>query len=247
MKVISVANRKGGVGKTTVALNIAYELSKKGFRVLTIDLDEQCDLTKVLLEKVDDSGISQIIEKQIGIEDTIYTVYDQLDMISGSKDVVHISSTSENMSIKDALDLVKEEYDYVLIDHPPNLNEASLQGLLASDNVLIVTDVEAFGMVNLSDLVDDLLAISSELNPNLKILGIVANKVDLRRNLTKKKLKELEDTLGDDLFETYISNDTSIPTSHDSKVPVREIPWRSRVVNQFVEVTNELLKRVGDL
>lgn len=91
--------------------------------------------------------------------------------------------------------------------------------------MLIVTDVETFGLTNLNDLVEDILAISSELNSNLSIVGIIANKVDLRRNLTKKKLGQLQLAMKEELFETYISNDTSIPTSHDEGVPVRQIPW----------------------
>lgn len=90
-------------GKTTVALNIAHELSGKGYRILTIDLDDQCDLTKVLLEKVDDDGIAKALKNQIDVQDTIYTTYDNLDIILGSRELIHINTSSFMLTIKHIL------------------------------------------------------------------------------------------------------------------------------------------------
>jgi chromosome partitioning protein len=245
MKTISIVNRKGGVGKTTVALNIAYEMSRKGLNVLALDLDDQCDLTKCLLEKVEEQGIVDVLENRIAAQDALYTTYENLDCLPGSRDIVHLDNEGSNMTVQEILDSLSDEYDFVIIDQPPNLNEASLQGLIASDEVVIVTDVETFSMDNLDDLMEDLVSVKSELNQKLRIAGIIVNKVDLRRNLTKKKLAELNDVLGDYLFEATISNDTAVPTSHDAKVPVRQLWWRSRVVSQFAAITEELLERIG--
>lgn len=246
MKVISIVNRKGGVGKTTVALNLAYELSRIGFKVLAIDLDDQCDLTKILLQGVEDKDIKDVMENQISLDDVTYETYKGLYGILGSRDIVHIES-HDSYGLKKELSNHQDNYDFVIIDHPPNINEASLQGLLASDEVLIVTDVEAFGMENLSNLLEDLIAIKDDMNNDLRITGVVANKVDLRRNLSKKKLTELQQSLGKDVFKTYISNDTAVPTAHNEQVPVRKIGWRSRVVGQISTITEELLERVGDV
>lgn len=235
MKTISIINKKGGVGKTTAAVNIAYELSIRGFNVLTIDLDDQCDFTKVMLEEVMKVGIKDVLEKKTNISNVSEEIYDRLFVVSGSRDLNHFKVKDDKPILKKCLKHKNLKHiDYVIIDHPPNLNEASLQGLIASDIILIISDVEAFGIENLNPLLDDLIAICFEMNKDIQIAGVVANKVDMRRSLTKRKLKELEETLGDSFFKTYISNDTAIPTAHDLKIPVRNLHWRVVQSNNFL-------------
>ncbi|CAM4221180.1 ParA family protein [Paenibacillus alkaliterrae] len=249
MKIISISNNKGGVGKTTLTVNLAFELIRRGYVVLLVDLDDQCDLTKIYRPPGDVTpDILSLLQGRCAITDAHVEVADNLHLVPGSSDLFHFGFTqNERILLELFSDKEFEDVDFVLIDHPPNLNEAALVGYTASDEVLIVTDPEAFGVQNLDQMFDRLEQIKDAMNPSLHILGIVVNKVDLRRNLTSKMLKDLSSVLGDTLFSTWNSNDTAIPTSLYAGKPVRTLHWRSRTVDQFSKITEELLERMGYL
>lgn len=152
MKIISIANRKGGVGKTVISGNIAYELSKKGYLVLMVDLDSQCDLSKIYLPKSYEGGnIFQLLRQQCPLADACVEVGENLYLIPGSRDIVHFDFRgSEGILLHYLKDTdLLGEVDFVIIDHPPALSESALAGFVASDEVVIVSDAEAFGVANL--------------------------------------------------------------------------------------------------
>lgn len=247
MKVISITNAKGGVGKTTVTVNLAYELRQRGHFVLLIDLDDQCDLTKIYRPTDTTSpDILQVLQGQNHILDACIEADENLYLIPGSKNLSHFSFTQNEQLLREHLsDEYLRNFDFVLIDHPPTLNEATLTGYIASDEIIIVTDPEAFSVKNLGQMLDNLFHIQATMNPELRILGILVNKVDMRRSLTKTMLTDLEVAFGDSLFKTWISNDTAIPTSLKLGLPLRKLHWRSRTVDQFSALSFEALERMG--
>ena len=196
--VISIANCKGGVGKTTLTANIAYELAFQGHSVALLDLDNQCDLSKIYLPE-DHHGptIMDVLQKQCTLSNALVQVEENLYLIPDSRD--------------------------------------------------IVSEAEAFSVMNLSQLLEDIAAIKSTFRPELRVLGIVMNKIDLRRNLTKKTLKACHEAFGQPqtILRTTISIDTAIPNAHAQKIPVRKLHWRSRTVSQFSELTHEILERMS--
>lgn len=246
MKTISITNAKGGVGKTTVTINLAYELQRLGHLVLVIDLDDQCDLTKIYCPTEDTSlNILDVLQGQCHIFDACLEVEPNLYIIPGSKDLKHLSLANSEYALRDYL---KNEYfcnfDFVLLDHPPTINEATLAGYAASNEVLIVVETEPFSILNLNHLLENLSHIQETMNPDLHVLGIVANKVDMRRSLAKRILENLSHTFPIALCNTWISNDTAIPTSLNEGLPVRKLHWRSRTVEQFKSLALELLERM---
>lgn len=251
MKTISIANRKGGIGKTTLAVNISYELSRLGYQVVIVDLDGQCDLTRIYYPGIstDEDDIWDLLTQRCDIEDCIYEVYENLYLIPGSKNIVHLSNTDENI-LKNQIDrlenflIYEKNIDFVIFDHPPNINEAALLGFVASEEVLIVLEPESLCVHNIGDLLSDLESIKREMNPNLHILGMVINRVDMRRNLTEKMVETIRATFREELFDTYISNNTAIPTSLHEGVPVRKLKWRGRSIRQFSSLTDEIIERV---
>ena len=247
MITISIANCKGGVGKTIVAANLAWELARLGYLTLMVDLDPQCDLSKVYRrESQDGPNIFRLLRGECAVEEACLEVADNLYLVAGSRDTIHFDDKNGEKVLANCLkDETLAEVDFVIIDHPPTLSEYTLAGFVASDAVLIVTDTESFSMRNLGHLFENLLGIKATMHPTLSILGIVANKVDQRRKLTGIMLQELERTFGECVFSSRISYDTAIPISIRRGQPLRRLDWRSRTIGQFQELTHEVLERVG--
>jgi len=165
MKIISIANRKGGVGKTVISGNIAYELSKMEYVVLMMDLDSQCDLSKIYRpDGYEGNDIFHLFRQQCRLDDACVEVGDNLYLIPGSRNIVHFDFRGSEGII--LLHYLKQEclkdVDFVIIDHPPALSESALAGFVASDEVVIVSE---FSVANLGQLLDDLAHIQEVMNP----------------------------------------------------------------------------------
>lgn len=247
MKIISIANRKGGVGKTMLSANIAYELSRLGYLTIMLDLDPQGDLTKLYCPKKIKSGnIFDLLCKRKGIADCLLPIYDNLYLIPGSRDLAYLNFGGAESVIKEEIkdNVLLDEVDFVIIDHPPALNEAVVAGLIASDEVLVLSDAEIFGMSNLDDLFNDLAKIQHEWNENLHVMGLVINKIDFRRNLTKVLLKEAQREFNTFIFSTGVNYDTAVPMSAYRNIPLRKLDWHSRALTQVTEIVSEMLERM---
>lgn len=247
MKVLSISNEKGGVGKTVISANLAWELARKGYLVITIDLDQQADLTKLFLREAPEGylDIQDVLQGICTIEEVCAHVTDNLYLIPGSPDIKHFDLKNSETLLRRALKAEGlEEVDLVIIDHPPSTSEASLLGHVAATDVLIVTDTEEFSVQNISSFVEELDHIQKTMNPALKVLGVVANRVDMRRGLTRAILKELEATFGMGFFQTRVSNNTAVPTSIHQRKAVRELIWSSPVLKQLKSIADEVEERM---
>ena len=247
MKIISVANRKGGVGKTVVSANLAHELARRGYVTLLLDLDPQCDLTKYCLQEQTDSGnVFQLLRRQCSIESCCVEVRNNLYLIPGSREINNLDARGSQSVLRRRLEEGNylSEVDFVIVDHPPALSFPSLTGFTASDEVLIVSDAETFGVDNLGELLADLAQIQRSKNPNLHVMGMVVNKVDGRRSLVKAKLKELKRDFSEHIFSAKLSYNTAIPIAISQRVFLRELSWYSQPLRQLSQVTDEFLKRM---
>ena len=249
MKIISVANRKGGVGKTVVSANLGHELARRGFVTLLIDLDPQCDLTKYCLtEPVNSGDVFKLLRKQCSIESCCLEISDNLFLIPGSKELNNFTFQGSKSVLRRQLNTGEylSDVDFVILDHPPALSNPSIAGFVASDKVLVVSDVESFGVDNLSDLLDDLGEIQCSTNPALCVLGIIINKVDNRRILAKNSVKALRENFRDAVFSNYVSYNTAFPWAIHQKVSLRDLPWYSTPLRQLSQVTDEFLQRMEE-
>ena len=248
MKIISIANRKGGVGKTVLSANIAYELSRLGYLVIMIDLDPQSDLTKIYSDNLQESvgTVFDLLCKRKSIEDCLVSVYDNLYLIPGSKELPYLNFGGIEGIVKEEIkdNPQLDEVDFVIIDHPPALNESTLAGLIASDEVLVVSDAEIFSVANLDDLFKDLKQIKHEWNVDLHVIGLVINKVDFRRKLAKQLLKRAQKEFGCFIFSTSINYDTAVPMSTYRNIPLRKLNWHSRALTQVTAIVSEMLERM---
>ena len=249
MKIISVANRKGGVGKTVISANLGHELARRGFVTLLIDLDPQCDLTKYCLpESVDCGDVFKLLRKKSSIESCCVEIGDNLFLIPGSKDLNRFTFQGSKTVLKRLLSAGDHlsDVDFVILDHPPALSNPSIAGFAASDKVLVVSDVESFGVDNLSDLLGDLGQIQHSTNPDLCVLGIIINKLDNRRILAKNSVKELRENFRDAVFSNYVSYNTAFPWAIHRKVSLRDLSWYSTPLRQLSQVTDEFLQRMEE-
>ena len=192
-EVITIANRKGGVGKTTTTLNLAYSLKELGKKVLVIDLDPQANLTRCF----DVENTENI--KNIGhlVED--YTKsYDEIDIIPSS---IYLSAVETQMRVEtgserilfEIVNQIKEYYEYVLIDTSPSLNILTINALCASDSVLITADTQLFAIVGISELLKTIQKIKKRVNASLTIKGILLTMCDNRTNLSKLLTQQVEE------------------------------------------------------
>ena len=203
--VITIANRKGGVGKTTTTLNLAYSLKELGKKVLVIDLDPQANLTRCFdvenTENIKTIGhllITEMEEEESYLVEDYTKSYDEIDIIPSS---VYLSAVETQMRIEtgserilsEIVNQAKEHYDYILIDTSPSLNILTINALCASDSVLITADTQLFAIVGIGELLKTVQKIKKRVNASLKVKGILLTMCDNRTNLSKTLTEQVEE------------------------------------------------------
>lgn len=227
--------------------NLSSELAYKGYKVVVLDLDKQTDLTDVFLPAGSKGpNIADLLQKKCRVDEAVVNITDNLAIVPGSKAInkFHFRG-SEGSLLPIAKHFDNDKVDFLLLDHPPAFHSAAVAGFVASDEILIISEVEALSVKNLKQMMVDLSEIKKKYQANLHILGIALNKIDNRRCLTQTMLSKCRSAFGKAVFDTTIGNDTSIPNALNQNIPVRKLHWRSRTVTQFSHLAEEMLQRMG--
>jgi chromosome partitioning protein len=212
-KIIALTNQKGGVGKTTSAVNIAASLAVSEIKTLLIDMDPQANTTTgiaKIIEKRAENTIYETLVDEIPIKDTITkTTFNHLDAILSTNDLVGaeielVSVIARELELKKALAKVKKKYDYIIIDCPPSLGLLTLNSLTAANALIIPIQAEYYALEGLGQLLNTIRLVQQHLNKNLKIAGVLVTMFDGRLNLSKQVLGEVKGYFGDKLFKTVI-------------------------------------------
>ena len=203
--IITVANRKGGVGKTTTTLNLAYSLKELGKKVLVIDLDPQANLTRCFdvenpenIKTIGHLLMAELEEEEnYSVKDYVIS-YDEIDLIPSS---IYLSATETQMRsetgseriLSEIIEPVREHYDYILIDTSPALNILTINALCASDSVLVTADIQMFAVLGINELLKTVQKIKKRVNSKLKVKGILLTMCDSRTNLYKTLTEQVEE------------------------------------------------------
>ena len=245
-EIISFANQKGGVGKTTTCFNVGRALSLSGYKVLFIDGDPQGDLSTM-------SGYKEISEDEI----TLYEILHGEDINKGIKerDGYSIIISDETLTrgeidfvkesrtvLRDALSRLETVFDYILIDCPPSLNILALDALTASDDVIIPVQAQYLPLKGVARLKETIERTRSSFNPSLKIGGVVITFYNERRNLDLQVRESLESAFGARVFETTISTNIKIAESPSHGLSIFDYAPKSKGAIQYRSLTKEIIK-----
>lgn len=250
--IISVTNQKGGVGKTTSAVNIAYYLSKKGFRTLLVDFDPQGNATSGLgIDKQALTGtMSEVILETMSLADIIIpTKHKDLYIAPTTSYLanteVELAQASRRFSrLKNAIDTT-QGYDYVIIDNPPSLSLLTVNGLIASRYVLLPVQAEFYALEGLGQLLETMKLIRKNMNPTLDLLGVLTTMVDGRTTLSGQVQAEITRHFPGKVFKTSIPRNIRLAEAPSHGLPIGAYDRFSKGARAYKAVTKELIERVG--
>lgn len=251
--VIALANQKGGVGKTTTSVNLGACLAEEGQHVLLIDIDPQGNATsgtgisKASIEQdvydvlINETPLDQVIIK---------TVHEGLDIVpttiqlSGAE-IELTSMMARETRLKDAIDSVSDQYDYVLIDCPPSLGLLTINAFTASDSILIPVQSEYYALEGLSQLLNTIKLVQKHFNPDLKIEGVLMTMYDARTNLGQQVNAEVKKFFGDQVYKTIIPRNVRLSEAPSHGLPIIDYDPKSRGAEVYRQLAKEVLAAHG--
>ncbi|MBW3670826.1 MAG: AAA family ATPase, partial [Acidobacteria bacterium] len=243
-RIVSLANQKGGVGKTTTSINLGASLAACETRVLLVDLDPQANATSGLgFPKTGHSGsIYSVLVDGLNAAQTIHkTELSGLDLIPSTVDLVGVEidlaeHESPQFRLKEALEPLRERYDYILIDSPPSLSLLTVNGLVAADSVLVPIQCEYFALEGVSQMLETIRRIQSSLNPELEIEGILLTMHDDRMNLSRQVTDEIRAYFGTSVYDTVIPRNVRLGEAPSFGKPVLLYDIKSRGSESYLQL-----------
>ncbi len=249
-RIIAVANQKGGVGKTTTAINLSASLAELGRRVLTIDMDPQGNTTSGLgIDKNQvENTVYELILEETSVEECINnSVMEGLDVIASNinlsgAEVELISIDNKEFLLKEKIDLLRDKYDYIIIDCPPSLNLLTINAMTTSDTVLVPIQCEYYALEGLSQLIHTIDLIKERLNPKLEIEGVVFTMFDGRTNLSLQVVENVKENLDRNIYKTIIPRNVRLAEAPSYGMPINMYDTRSSGAEAYRLLAEEVVQ-----
>ena len=252
-RVIAVANQKGGVGKTTTAVNLSTSLAKKNKKVILIDGDPQGNATSGLgVEKDPENSLYDVLVNEVDIKTilqdtcvkTLKVCPSNMDLAGAEVELV--SQMSREFRMKEKIDPIKDEYDYIIIDCPPSLGLITLNSFTAADSVLIPVQCEYYALEGLGQLLNTINLVKKHLNKNLEIEGAVLTMYDMRTNLSNQVVKEVKRYFDDKVYKTVIPRNIKLSEAPSFGMPIGLYDPKSKGARAYEKLAREVMKANED-
>ncbi len=253
-RIIAIANQKGGVGKTTTAINLSACLAEAGQKVLVLDIDPQGNTTSGLGINKDEieNTIYQVILQEIEIEDAICRqVFENLDVIPSNVNLAGaeidlIDVEDREYILKNAILKVRDNYDYVILDCPPSLSMLTVNAMTASDTVLVPIQCEYYALEGLTQLIHTINLVKKKLNPELELEGVVFTMYDSRTNLSLQVVENVKDNLKQNIYKTIIPRNIRLAEAPSHGLPINIYDSKSSGAESYRLLAEEVMSREAE-
>ncbi len=251
-KVIAIANQKGGVGKTTTAVNLAASLAATKRKVLLIDLDPQGNATTAAGIKAESPNtLYEIFFDNISINESIYESSGGYQILPGGQDLlaleIGIRNQNQQQFLAKTIKTITTDFDYTIIDTPPTLNQLTIEALFAASGTLIPLQCEYYSLEGISGLMDTIQSLSNKNLSSNRVLGIIRTMVDMRNNLAKEVSEELEAHFSSILFNTIIPRNIKLAEAPSHGVAALQYMPNSYGAKAYLALAGELIRRVENV
>ena len=250
-RVIAIANQKGGVGKTTTAINLSACLAEAGKKVLTIDLDPQGNMTSGLgVDKNElENTVYELMLDECSIKESMAdTVVEGMKVIPSNvnlagAEIELLGINEKEYILKNAVDYIKEDYDFIIIDCPPSLNMLTINAMTTADSVLVPIQCEYYALEGLSQLMHTIDLVQQRLNPNLTIDGVVFTMYDVRTNLSVQVVDSVKSNLDSHIYETLIPRNIRLAEAPSHGLPINMYDSKSAGAESYRSLAKEVMNR----
>lgn len=250
-RIIAVANQKGGVGKTTTSINLSSCLAALGKKVLAIDMDPQGNMTSGLgIDKSEvDSTVYELILGEKDIKEVIcYDALENLDVLPTNIDLAAaeielIGVEDKEFIIHDAVETIRDDYDFIIIDCPPSLNTLTINAMTTADTVLVPIQCEYYALEGLSQLIHTIDLVRDRLNPKLEIEGVVFTMYDARTNLSLQVVENVKENLQQAIYKTIIPRNIRLAEAPSHGLPINLYDPKSAGAESYMLLAEEVINK----
>ena len=250
-RTIAIANQKGGVGKSTTAINLSACLAEYGKKILTIDIDPQGNTTSGLgVEKNElEYTVYELLLGECSLEQCILHLdFDNHDLLPSNvnlagAEIELIGVDNKEYILKEQIDMIRDHYDFIIIDCPPSLNMLTVNAMTTADTVLVPIQCEYYALEGLAQLMHTIELVQERLNPDLEMEGVVFTMYDARTNLTLQVVENVKDNLNQKIYKTIIPRNVRLAEAPSYGLPINKYDSRSAGAESYRLLADEVMNR----